>query len=32
MPHQVNGIVATAKGAEVSLQSILVPDPGPGEA
>ena len=32
MPHQVNGIVAGAKGAEVSLQSILVPDPGPGEA
>ena len=32
MPHQVNGIVATAKGAAVSLQSILVPDPGPGEA
>ena len=32
MPHQVNGIIATAKGAEVSLQSILVPDPGPGEA
>ena len=32
MPHQVNGIVATAKGAEVSLQSILVPAPGPGEA
>ena len=32
MPHQVNGIVATAKGAEVSLQSVLVPDPGPGEA
>ena len=32
MPHQVNGIVATAKGAEVSLQSILVPDPSPGEA
>jgi S-(hydroxymethyl)mycothiol dehydrogenase len=32
MPHRVNGIIATAKGAEVSLQSILVPDPGPGEA
>ena len=32
MPHQVNGMVATAKGAEVTLQSILVPDPGPGEA
>jgi S-(hydroxymethyl)mycothiol dehydrogenase len=32
MPHQVNGIVADAKGAEVKIQSILVPDPGPGEA
>ena len=32
MAHQVNGIVATAKGSEVSVQSILVPDPGPGEA
>jgi len=32
MPHQVNGIVADAKGAAVKLQSIVVPDPGPGEA
>jgi S-(hydroxymethyl)mycothiol dehydrogenase len=32
MAHQVNGIVATAKGSAVSIQSILVPDPGPGEA
>ena len=32
MPHQVNGVVADAKGAEVKVQSILVPDPGPGEA
>lgn len=32
MAHQVNGIVATAKGSEVSVQTILVPDPGPGEA
>ena len=32
MPHQVNGVVAGAKGAEVKLQPILVPDPGPGEA
>jgi S-(hydroxymethyl)mycothiol dehydrogenase len=32
MPHQVNGIVADAKGAAVKLQSIMVPDPGPGEA
>ncbi|HIM50183.1 MAG TPA: S-(hydroxymethyl)mycothiol dehydrogenase [Dehalococcoidia bacterium] len=32
MPHQVNGIIAAAKGAAVKIQSILVPDPGPGEA
>ncbi len=32
MPHQVNGVIAGAKGAEVSVQSIIVPDPGPGEA
>ena len=32
MPHQVNGVVADAKGAQVKVQSILVPDPGPGEA
>ena len=32
MAHQVNGVVADSKGAEVKLQTILVPDPGPGEA
>ena len=32
MAHQVNGVVATAKGAPVELVPILVPDPGPGEA
>ena len=32
MPHQVNGIIAAAKGGAVKIQSILVPDPGPGEA
>ena len=32
MPHQVNGIIAAAKGAAIKIQSILVPDPGPGEA
>ena len=32
MVHQVNGVVAEAKGAPVKLTRILVPDPGPDEA
>jgi S-(hydroxymethyl)mycothiol dehydrogenase len=32
MSEQVRGIVATAKGAPVSLETIVIPDPGPGEA
>ena len=32
MPHEVRGVVARAKGAPVSLETVLVPDPGPGEA
>jgi S-(hydroxymethyl)mycothiol dehydrogenase len=32
MAHQVNGVVALRKGAPVSVETILVPDPGPGEA
>ena len=32
MPHEVRGVVARAKGAEVSIETIVVPDPGPGEA
>jgi len=32
MVHEVRGVVAGAKGAPVSVQTILVPDPGPGEA
>ncbi|NQW21949.1 MAG: S-(hydroxymethyl)mycothiol dehydrogenase [SAR202 cluster bacterium] len=32
MAHQVNGVIAAAKGAPVKLVPILVPDPGPGEA
>jgi S-(hydroxymethyl)mycothiol dehydrogenase len=32
MPHEVRGVVARAKGAEVSIETVLVPDPGPGEA
>jgi S-(hydroxymethyl)mycothiol dehydrogenase len=31
MPYEVNGVVATGKGAPVSVQRIVVPDPGPGE-
>ena len=32
MPTEVRGVVAGAKGAPVSLETVLVPDPGPGEA
>ena len=32
MAVQVQGIVARAKGAPVTLETIVVPDPGPGEA
>jgi S-(hydroxymethyl)mycothiol dehydrogenase len=32
MPQQVRGVVAKAKGAPVSIETIVVPDPGPGEA
>jgi S-(hydroxymethyl)mycothiol dehydrogenase len=32
MAQQVKGIVARAKGQPVSLETIIVPDPGPGEA
>lgn len=32
MAHAVNGVVATGRGAKVSVETILVPDPGPGEA
>ena len=30
--HQVRGVVAREKGAPVTVETILVPDPGPGEA
>ncbi|GIH07938.1 oxidoreductase [Rhizocola hellebori] len=30
--HEVSGVVARSKNAPVSLETILVPDPGPGEA
>src|SRR5579884_2039083 len=32
MPHRVQGVVARSKGQPVSLEPVLVPDPGPGEA
>jgi S-(hydroxymethyl)mycothiol dehydrogenase len=32
MPHHVQGVVARAKGQPVTLETIIVPDPGPGEA
>lgn len=30
--HKVRGVVAHAKGADVKVETIVVPDPGPGEA
>ena len=32
MPQQVRGVVAHQKGDPVSVETIVVPDPGPGEA
>ena len=32
MAHEVTGVIARGKGAEVELTTVLVPDPGPGEA
>jgi S-(hydroxymethyl)mycothiol dehydrogenase len=32
MAQQVRGVVATSKGAPVTVETIEVPDPGPGEA
>ncbi|WP_338703064.1 S-(hydroxymethyl)mycothiol dehydrogenase [Streptomyces sp. Q6] len=32
MAQQVQGVIARAKGAPVSIETITVPDPGPGEA
>src|ERR687885_2038311 len=32
MPHEVRAVVARERGAPVSLETILVPEPGPGEA
>jgi S-(hydroxymethyl)mycothiol dehydrogenase len=32
MAHEVRGVVARSRGAEVSIETVVVPDPGPGEA
>ncbi|MES4903402.1 MULTISPECIES: S-(hydroxymethyl)mycothiol dehydrogenase [unclassified Streptomyces] len=32
MTHEVRAVVALEKGAPVSVETVLVPDPGPGEA
>ena len=32
MTHQVRGVVAKGKGQPVTVETIEVPDPGPGEA
>src|SRR3954447_9566915 len=32
MPIEVRGVVAKAKGEPVSIETIVIPDPGPGEA
>ncbi|GAA1674359.1 oxidoreductase [Citricoccus zhacaiensis] len=32
MPQKVQAVVATAKDAPVSIETIVIPDPGPGEA
>ena len=32
MPQQVKAVVARSKGAPVTVETINVPDPGPGEA
>jgi S-(hydroxymethyl)mycothiol dehydrogenase len=32
MAHEVRGVIARAKGAPVTVETVIVPDPGPGEA
>jgi S-(hydroxymethyl)mycothiol dehydrogenase len=32
MAHEVQGVIAAAQGAPVTVTTVLVPDPGPGEA
>ena len=31
MPQEVRGVVARTKGAPVTVETIVIPDPGPGE-
>ena len=31
MANQVSGVIAMSSGAPVTLEDIVVPDPGPGE-
>src|ERR1022692_3137523 len=31
MPHEVRGVVARASGDPVTVETVIVPDPGPGE-
>jgi S-(hydroxymethyl)mycothiol dehydrogenase len=30
MASEVRGVIATAKGAPVTVETVIVPDPGPG--
>jgi S-(hydroxymethyl)mycothiol dehydrogenase len=32
MTHEATGVIAPAKGAHVTVETVIVPDPGPGEA
>ncbi|NCG23532.1 MAG: S-(hydroxymethyl)mycothiol dehydrogenase, partial [Actinobacteria bacterium] len=32
MPQTVKGVVAMTKGAPVTIENVIIPDPGPGEA
>ncbi|MEM9565822.1 MAG: S-(hydroxymethyl)mycothiol dehydrogenase [Actinomycetota bacterium] len=32
MPQEVRGVIARAKGEPVTVETIIIPDPGPGEA
>ncbi len=32
MPQQVRGVIARAQGEPVTVETIVIPDPGPGEA
>jgi len=32
MAEKVRGVIARGKGAPVTVETVIVPDPGPGEA